>query len=179
MTTLEKNYNEEMVPKLMKELAIANRMAVPRLLKIVINCGLGEALKDKKIADKVSEQLGLITGQKPVVTKAKIAISSFKLRENDIIGVKVTLRGKRMYDFLMRLVGIALPRVRDFRGIPTKGFDGNGNYTLGIPEQTIFPDLEYAVVDHVRGFEATFVTSAETDEQAKLLLKLLGLPFAV
>lgn len=178
MITLEKNYKEDMVPKLMKELKIANRMAVPRLMKIVINCGLGEALKDKKIADKVSEQLGLITGQKPVVTKAKIAISSFKLRENDIIGVKVTLRGKRMYDFLMRLVGIALPRVRDFRGIPTKGFDGNGNYTLGIPEQTIFPDLDYGVVDHVRGFEATFVTSAENDEQAKLLLQLLGLPFA-
>jgi len=178
MTILEKTYREEIVPKLMKELGIKNRMAVPRLMKVVINCGLGEALKDKKIADKVSEQLGLITGQKPVITKAKIAISSFKLRENDIIGVKVTLRGKRMYDFVKRLVGIALPRVRDFRGIPTKGFDGNGNYTMGIAEQTIFPDLEYSVVDRVRGFEATFVTSARNDEHAKLLLKLLGLPFA-
>lgn len=178
MTTLEKQYREEVIPKLMTELGITNKMAVPKLLKVVINCGLGEALKDKKIADKVAEQLGLITGQKPVITKAKIAISSFKLRENDIIGVKVTLRGKRMYDFISRLVGIALPRVRDFRGIPTKGFDGHGNYTMGIAEQTIFPDLEYSVVDHVRGFEATFVTSAENDEQAKKLLQLLGMPFA-
>lgn len=178
MTTLQKHYREEIVPKLMKELGITNIMAAPRLTKVVINCGLGEALKDKKIADKVSEQLGLITGQKPVVTKAKIAISSFKVRENDIIGVKVTLRGKRMYDFITRLVGIALPRVRDFRGIPKKGFDGHGNYTLGIAEQTIFPDLDYSIVDHVRGFEATFVTTAENDEQAKKLLQLLGLPFA-
>jgi len=178
MTTLEKQYREELAPKLMKELGIANKMAVPKLLKVVINCGLGEALKDKKIADKVAEQLGLITGQKPVITKAKIAISSFKLRENDIIGVKVTLRGKRMYDFISRLVGIALPRVRDFRGIPTKGFDGHGNYTMGIAEQTIFPDLEYAVVDRVRGFEVTFVTSAEKDEEAKKLLQVLGMPFA-
>ncbi len=178
MTTLEKQYREELVPKLMSELGITNKMAVPKLLKVVINCGLGEALKDKKIADKVVEQLGLITGQRPVVTKAKVAISSFKLREKDIIGVKVTLRGKRMYDFVSRLVGIALPRVRDFRGIPTKGFDGRGNYTMGIAEQTIFPDLEYAVVDRVRGFEATFVTTAENDEYAKKLLQLLGMPFA-
>lgn len=178
MTTLEQHYREDIVPKLMTELGIKNKMATPKLLKVVINCGLGEALKDKKIADKVAEQLGLITGQKPVITKAKIAISSFKLRENDIIGVKVTLRGKRMYDFISRLVGIALPRVRDFRGIPTKGFDGHGNYTMGIAEQTIFPDLEYSVVDHVRGFEATFVTSAQNDEQAKKLLQLLGMPFA-
>lgn len=178
MTTLDKHYREALVPKLMKELAIKNRMAVPKLVKIVINCGLGEALKDKKIADKVVEQLGLITGQRPIVTKAKIAISTFKLREKDVIGVKVTLRGKRMYDFVSRLVGIALPRVRDFRGIPTRGFDGHGNYTMGIPEQTIFPDLEYSVVDRVRGFEITFVTSAENDAQAKKLLQLLGLPFA-
>jgi len=178
MTTLEQHYREELVPKLMTELGIKNKMAVPKLVKVVINCGLGEALKDKKIADKVAEQLGLITGQKPVITKAKIAISTFKLRENDIIGVKVTLRGKRMYDFISRLVGIALPRVRDFRGIPTKGFDGRGNYTMGIAEQTIFPDLDYSVVDHVRGFEATFVTTAQNDEQAKKLLQLLGMPFA-
>jgi len=165
-------------PPLMSELHIKNVMAVPRLVKIVINCSLGEALKDKKIAEKVVEQLGIITGQRPVVTKAKKAISSFKLREKDIIGVKVTLRGKRMHDFLTRLVSIALPRVRDFRGIPTRGFDGKGNYTLGIAEQTIFPDLEYNVVDRVRGFEATFVTSAKDDTQAKLLLRVLGLPFA-
>lgn len=177
MTQLEKTYQEQYVPKMMKDLHITNRMAVPKLVKIVINCGLGEALKDKKIAEKMSEQIAAITGQHPVVTKAKIAISSFKLREDDIIGVKVTLRGKRMYDFLTRLVSIALPRVRDFRGIPKKGFDGKGNYTLGVPEQTIFPDLEYALVDHVRGFEATFVTTAEKDEEAKMLLTLLGLPF--
>ncbi len=177
MTPLPDN-QAEMKKKLMSELHIKNVMAVPRLVKIVINCSLGEALKDKKIAEKVVEQLGIITGQRPVVTKAKKAISSFKLREKDIIGVKVTLRGKRMHDFLTRLVSIALPRVRDFRGIPTRGFDGKGNYTLGIAEQTIFPDLEYNVVDRVRGFEATFVTSAKDDTQAKLLLRVLGLPFA-
>ena len=179
MTQLEKTYQEQYVPKMMKELHIANRMAVPKLVKIVINCGLGEALKDKKIADKMSEQIAAITGQKPVITKAKIAISSFKLREGDAIGVKVTLRGKRMYDFLTRLVSVALPRVRDFRGVSKKGFDKKGNYTLGVPEQTIFPDLEYSLVDHVRGFEATFVTTAQTDEEAKMLLTLLGLPFEV
>lgn len=177
MTQAEKNYQETIVPTLMKDLAITNRMAVPKLLKIVINCSLGEALNDKKVIEKASEQLSIITGLHPVVTKAKKAISSFKLREGDPIGIKVTLRGKRMYDFLTRLVGVALPRVRDFRGIPKRGFDGKGNYTLGIAEQTIFPDLEYSLVDRVRGFEATFVTSAQTDNHAKALLTLLGLPF--
>lgn len=179
MTQAEKHYQEHIVPTLMKDLTISNRMAVPKLIKIVINCSLGEALADKKVIEKASEQLKAITGLHPVVTKAKKAISSFKLREGDPIGMKVTLRGKRMYDFLTRLVGIALPRVRDFRGIPKRGFDGKGNYTLGIKEQTIFPDLEYALVDKVRGFEATFVTSAQTDTHAKALLTLLGLPFEV
>ena len=177
MTQAEKNYQEVIVPKLMSELGIKNRMAVPKLIKIVINCSLGEALADKKVIEKATVQLAAITGLHPVVTKAKKAISAFKLREGDVIGLKVTLRGKRMNDFLTRLTSVALPRVRDFRGIPKKGFDGNGNYTLGIAEQTIFPDLDYALVDKVRGFEATFVTSAKTDDQAKALLVLSGLPF--
>jgi len=177
MTQAEKNYQEIIIPKLMADLGIKNRMAVPKLLKIVVNCSLGEALGDKKILEKATVQIAAITGLHPVVTKAKKAISAFKLREGDAIGLKVTLRGKRMYDFLTRLTGVALPRVRDFRGIPKKGFDGNGNYTLGIAEQTIFPDLEYALVDKVRGFEATFVTSAQADDQARALLTLLGLPF--
>jgi len=179
MTTLEKNYREEIVPKLMKDLSIINRMAVPRLVKIVVNCGLGEAIKDKKVIEKASAQIAAITGLRPVAMKAKKAISSYKLRKGDMIGLKVTLRGKRMYDFILRLTGIALPRVRDFRGIPKKGFDGKGNYTLGIAEQTIFPDLEYNLVDRVRGFEVTFVTTAETDEHAKMLLTLLGLTFEI
>ena len=177
MTTAEKNYQEIVVPKLMADLRLKNRMAVPKLIKIVINCSLGEAVGDKKVIEKATVQLAAITGLHPVVTKAKKAISSFKLREGDPIGLKVTLRGKRMYDFMRRLTGIALPRVRDFRGISKKGFDGKGNYTLGIAEQTIFPDLDYSLVDKVRGFEATFVTSAQTDDQAKALLALSGLPF--
>ncbi len=161
----------------MNELGIKNRMAVPKLIKIVINCSLGEAVEDKKVIEKMAVQIAAITGLHPVTTKAKKAISAFKLREGDVIGLKVTLRGKRMYDFLTRLTGVALPRVRDFRGISKKGFDGCGNYTLGIAEQTIFPDLDYALVDKVRGFEATFVTNAQTDDHAKALLMLLGLPF--
>jgi len=163
--------------QLQKELGIANVMAVPHLIKIVINCGIGEAILDKKIVEKVVAQIAAISGQRPVVRKAKKAIASFKVRENDPIGVKVTLRGKRMRDFLSRLVAVALPRVRDFRGIPKKGFDGNGNYTMGIAEQTMFPDLDYSLVDKVRGFEVTFVTTAKTDAEAQALLKMLGMPF--
>lgn len=158
-------------------LGIKNPMAVPRLERIVINCGLGEAIKDKKVIEKMESQLLVITGQKPVVTKAKKAISSFKTREGDPIGLKVTLRKKRMWDFVKRLVGIALPRVRDFRGVPKDGFDGKGNYTLGIREQTMFPELEYSLVDKVRGFSATFVTTAVNDTDGKALLVALGLPF--
>lgn len=162
----------------MTELGITNRMAVPQLTKIVVNCGIGaEAQKDKKIIDKVREQLAVITGQRPQVTKAKRAISTFKLREGDTVGQRVTLRGTRMYDFLTRLVAVALPRVRDFRGIPRKGFDGKGNYTLGIVEQAIFPELEYALIDRVRGFEVTFVTTARDDREGAALLTALGLPF--
>lgn len=171
-------YKTELLPKLMTELGIKNRMAAPKLTKIVINCSIGaEAQKDKKIIDKVREQLGVITGQRPQVTRAKQAISTFKLREGDPVGVRVTLRGTRMYDFLTRLVSIALPRVRDFRGIPRKGFDGKGNYTLGIVEQTIFAEVEYGMVDRIRGFEVTLVTTATDDRQGLALLTALGLPF--
>lgn len=174
---LQETYKKEIVPKLGKELAVTNPMAVPKLTKIVVNCGLGEALTDKKVLEKVSAQLAVITGQKPMVTRAKRAISTFKLRAGDAIGLKVTLRGRRMYDFLKKLAAIALPRVRDFRGILNKGFDGAGNYTLGISEQTIFPEFEYSMADRVRGFEITFVTTATDDKGAKKLLEMLGLPF--
>lgn len=163
---------------LMNELHILNPMAVPRLSKIVVNCGVGEALSDSKVLGKVAEQLSLITGQKTRETRAKRAISTFKLRAGDAIGLKVTLRGKRMYDFFAKLTTIALPRMRDFRGVSLSGFDGSGNYTLGITEQVIFPDLDYSAVDKVRGLEVTFVTSADSDEHAKKLLEHLGMPFA-
>lgn len=157
---------------------ITNTMAIPRLVKIVVNCGIGrEAIADKKVIEKVSAQLGVITGQKPAITRARRAISTFKLRAGDTVGLKVTLRGKMMVDFFTRLVKLALPRVRDFRGVSGSGFDGHGNYTLGITEQTIFPELDYAMVDKIRGFEITFVTTADSDEHARVLLTLLGMPF--
>lgn len=178
MTTLLETYQKEIVPKLKVDLGITNLLALPRLVKIVVNCGVGrEALADKKVIEKVSAQLGQITGQKPCKTRAKKAISSFKLREGDAIGLKVTLHGRLMADFFTRLVTIALPRVRDFRGVSGSGFDGQGNYTLGITEQTIFPELDYTLVDKTRGFEVTFVTTAASDEHAKKLLSLLGMPF--
>lgn len=176
MSLLE-SYRNEIVPKLITELGIVNPMAVPQLVKVVVNCGMGEALKDKKVLDKMSQQLAVITGQKPSVTRAKRAISTFKLRAGDPIGLKATLRGKRMYDFVTKLIAIALPRVRDFRGVSHRGFDGKGNYTMGIVEQTIFPELEYSLVDKVRGFEITLVTSSDSDEHAKRLLELFGIPF--
>lgn len=177
MITLWETYKAEIVPKLKQKLKLENVMSVPRLVKIVINCGLGEALSDKKVVDSMSAQLAVITGQKPQITRAKKAIATFKLREGDIIGLKATLHGGRMYHFLTKLVTIAIPRVRDFRGIPAKGFDGQGNYTLGISEQTIFPELEFSLVDKTRGFEITFVTSTNNDSAAKELLTALGLPF--
>jgi len=170
-------YKKELIPKLQKQFGISNAMAIPQLEKIVINCGLGETLKDKKVLEKMENQLLVICGQKPVITKAKKAISSFKLREEDPIGLKITLRQKRMWDFFTRLICIALPRVHDFRGIPKKGFDGNGNYTLGIAEQTIFPELDFDLVDRIRGFEVTFVTTAQNNEQGRALLEGLGIPF--
>jgi large subunit ribosomal protein L5 len=177
MRLTHKIYTEDIVPKLKAELGLKNVMAVPKLVKIVINCGLGEALKDKKVIESMSNQLAAITGQKPQIRKARISISTFKLREGEPIGLKVTLRGPIMYDFLTKLVVLALPRVRDFRGIPRRGFDGKGNYTLGIREQIIFPELEYRLVDKIRGFEITFVTTAKDDISALKLLTKLGLPF--
>lgn len=176
--TLQETYKKEILPKLMSEFSIVNPMAAPKLVKIVVNCGLGEALTDKKVMEKMSLQLGIITGQKPSVTRAKRAISSFKLRAGDAVGLKVTLRGLRMHDFLTRFVSLALPRVRDFRGLPSRGFDGKGSYTLGISEQTIFPELEFSLVDKTRGFEVTFVTTGVAREQTKRLLELFGMPFS-
>ena len=176
MHSLQEKYQKEIVPEFTK-LGVKNRMAVPRLVKIVVNCGLGEALADKKVIEKMSAQMAVITGQKPQVMRAKRAISTFKLRAGDAVGLRVTLRGRRMYDFFLKLVSISLPRVRDFRGVPVKNFDGRGNYTLGLKEHTIFPELEYSMVDKVRGFEISFVTSAGTDEFGRVLLKFLGMPF--
>lgn len=178
MSELKDKYNKEIVAYLVKTLGLNNPMSVPRLSKIVVNIGLGEALTDKKVMEKVAQQLTVIVGQKPQVTKAKRAISTFKLRAGDPIGLKATLRGTRMYDFFAKLVRIALPRVRDFRGVPINSFDGNGNYSLGLTEQTIFPELEYSMIDKVRGLEITFVTTAKNNNQAKQLLTQLGMPFA-
>lgn len=177
MNILQEKYQKEIKAKLKTELGIKNPMAVPHLVKIVVNCGIGEALEDKKVIEKMSTQLGIISGQKPSPTRAKKAISTFKLRAGDVVGLKVTLRGARMYDFFLKLIAIALPRVRDFRGIPDRGFDKRGSYTLGMREQTIFPELEYSMIDKVRGFEITFVTSAPDKKQTKKLLEALGLPF--
>lgn len=179
MNGLHDTYKKEIISKLMTELGIQNLMAVPKLIKVVINCGIGaEAQKDKKVIDKAREQLGIITGQRPHITRAKQAISTFKLRAGDPVGLRVTLRGVRMYDFVTRLTVVALPRVRDFRGIPIRGFDGRGNYTLGLNDQSIFPELEYSLIDKARGFEITFVTNARNDTAGRALLTALGLPFA-
>lgn len=174
---LEQKYIDDVKPALMKELGIENSLAIPRVEKIVVNIGLGEALDNPKALEGAVSDLETITGQKPVITKAKKSIANFKLREGREIGAKVTLRGYKMWSFLDRLVNIALPRVRDFRGIPAKSFDGRGNYTLGLREQLIFPEVVYDQVDKVRGMEISVVTSAHNDEQAYRLLELLGMPF--
>lgn len=174
---LKEYYQQELRPDLMSDLGIDNVMAVPCLLKIVVNMGVGEATQDIKELDKAVEELGVITGQRPVVRRARKSIAAFRLREGMPVGVKVTLRGARMYEFLDRLISIALPRVRDFRGVPRHSFDGRGNYTLGLQDQLIFPEVDYTKVDRVRGMNVTFVTTAETDEQAFALLEGLGLPF--
>lgn len=176
MNLLEQ-YQKQIAAELQKELKIKNPMQIPKLTKTVLNVSLGEALLDHKVIDKVIDQLAVITGQKPQVTRAKTSISTFKLRAGDKIGVKVTLRGKRMYDFFEKLVKIVLPRVRDFRGVPRKGFDNQGNYTLGIKEQIVFPEIDYAKIDKIRGLQITFVTTASTPETAQLLLTKLGIPF--
>lgn len=171
-------YKEEVVPTLTKEFGYKNPMEVPKLVKIVLNMGLGEVKGNSKSFNIAVDELAVIAGQKPVVTTAKKSISNFGLREGQKIGAKVTLRGDKMYEFFDRLTAIALPRVRDFRGIPEKSFDGKGNYSMGIKEQLIFPEIVYEKVEKIRGFDITFVTTAKTDAEAKALLKALGLPFA-
>jgi len=174
---LRDRFRTAVIPALMKERGYTNPFQVPRLEKIVINMGVGEGKENPKVMDFAVADLQMITGQKPVVTRAKKSIANFKLRENSPIGCKVTLRGARMYEFLDRLVNVALPRVRDFKGVPPKAFDGRGNYALGLKEQVIFPEIEYDKVDKVRGMDVIIVTSARTDEEAKALLAHLGVPF--
>ncbi len=174
---LKEQYHEEIVPALMKEFEFKSVMQVPRLTKIVVNIGLGEALDNAKAIEFATNDITAITGQRPVVTKAKKSIASFKLREGRSIGVKVTLRGERMWAFLTRLIHVALPRTRDFQGISPDSFDGHGNYTLGLREQLIFPEISYDTIDKIRGLEVTIVTTAQTDEEGRQLLDKLGMPF--
>jgi large subunit ribosomal protein L5 len=175
---LKERYATEIVPALTKHFEYTNPMEVPRLEKIVINIGLGEALTNAKAVDAAVGDLQLITGQKPIVTRAKRSIAQFRVRTGNPIGVKVTLRGERMWDFLERLTRLSLPRIRDFRGVPGKSFDGRGNYSLGLREQLAFPEIDYDKVDRLRGLEISIVTTAKTDEESKHLLELLGMPFA-
>jgi large subunit ribosomal protein L5 len=174
---LRERYRADIVPSLMKEFSYTNRMQVPQVRKVVINMGLGEAVGNVKVIDAAVEELSVITGQRPVVTRARKSEASFKLRAGMPIGCKVTLRGERMYEFLDRLLSVALPRIRDFRGVPTKSFDGRGNYALGIKEQLIFPEIRYDKVDMTRGMDICIETSAKTDEEARALLTHLGFPF--
>jgi len=174
---LKEKYRQEVVPAMMDKFGYKNVMQVPKLEKVTVNVGLGEAVQNPKAVDAAVEDLKVITGQKPVVTRAKKSIAAFKLRAGMQIGAKVTLRGERMYDFVDKVVNAVLPRVRDFRGVSPKSFDGRGNYTLGIKEQIIFPEIDYDKVDKVRGMNITIVTTAKTDEEARELLRLLGMPF--
>ena len=174
---LKVRYREQLRDQLQKELSLGNVMQVPKPLKVVVNMGVGEASKDAKALDGAVRDLTVITGQKPLVTKAKKSIAGFKIREGMPIGAKVTLRGDRMWEFLDRLLSVALPRIRDFRGLAPKGFDGHGNFTLGLTEQLVFPEVDYDKIDKVRGMDITLVTSAETDEQGRALLTALGYPF--
>jgi large subunit ribosomal protein L5 len=178
MSRLRELYKKEAIPALIKKFGYKNVMAAPKLVKINVNMGLGEAISNAKILDVAAEELSAITGQHPVVTKAKKSIAAFKLRQGMPIGVTVTLRGDRMFEFFDRLVNIALPRVRDFRGVSPKSFDGRGNYTLGLRDQLIFPEIDYAKADKARGMNITIVTSAKTDDEAYELLGILGMPFA-
>ena len=175
---LKERYTTEVVPALEKQFGYDNPMRVPRLDKIVLNIGLGEALQNAKAIDAAVGDLQLITGQKPIVTRAKRSIAQFRVRTGNPIGVKVTLRGERMWDFLERMTRLALPRIRDFRGVPGRSFDGRGNYSLGLREQLAFPEIDYDKVDRLRGLEISIVTTAKTDEESKRLLELLGMPFA-
>lgn len=177
MTRLKERYLSEVVPALRKEFGYTNVMAVPRITKVVVNMGLGEGTQNAKVVDAGAEELGKITGQKAVVTKAKKSIAQFKLRKGMPIGAMVTLRGDRMFEFLDRLIAVALPRVRDFRGVSPRGFDGRGNFTLGLRDQLIFPEIDYLKVDKARGMNISVVTTARTDEEARRLLQLMGMPF--
>ena len=178
MSELKQRYTTEVIPALRSEFGYTNAMQVPRLEKIVVNIGLGEALTNAKAVDAAVGDLALITGQRAIVTKAKKSIATFKVREGNPIGAKVTLRGERMWDFLERLTRVALPRIRDFRGVSGKSFDGRGNYTLGMKEQLSFPEVEFDKIDRLRGLEVTIVTTAKSDEESKKLLSMLGMPFA-
>lgn len=174
---LKERYQKEIVPALVKEFNYPNAMAVPRLRKVVVNMGLGEAIQNAKILDSATAELGQITGQKPVITRAKKSIANFKLRKNMPIGATVTLRGDRMYEFFDRLTSVALPRVRDFRGLSTRAFDGRGNYTLGLRDQLVFPEVDYSKVDRIKGMNISIVTDARSDAEALALLRRMGMPF--
>jgi len=178
LARLKEKYQNEMIPLLQEKFAYKSVMEIPKFEKIVINIGLGEAVANTKVLDAAVEDLTLISGQKPIITRAKKSIATFKLREGMPIGAKVTLRGEKMYDFIDKLVNIVLPRVRDFRGVSPKAFDGRGNYSLGLKEQLIFPEIDYEKVDKVRGLEVVFVTTAKTDEEGRELLRLSGMPFS-
>jgi large subunit ribosomal protein L5 len=177
MSRLKERYEKEVIPALKKEFGYRNVMAIPRIEKVVVNMGLGEATQNAKIIDTGVDEISRITGQKPVTTKAKKSIAQFKVRQGMPIGVMVTLRGERMWDFVDRLIAVALPRVRDFRGVSGRGFDGRGNYTLGLKDQLLFPEIDYMKVDKARGMNISFVTTAKTDEESRKLLQLLGMPF--
>ncbi|MGD8405496.1 MAG: 50S ribosomal protein L5 [Anaerolineales bacterium] len=177
MNRMQEQYKKDVAPALLKSFDFKNVMQIPRIEKVVVNIGLGEAMADPKALDAAVSDLTQITGQKPVTTRARKSVAAFKLREGVIIGTKVTLRGQRMWAFLDRLMNVALPRVRDFRGVSPNAFDGRGNYTLGLRDQLIFPEINYDKIDKLRGMEVTIVTSAETDDQARVLLQLLGMPF--
>ena len=178
MNRMQEKYNNEVVPALRKAFDFKNIMQVPRITKVVVNIGAGEALDNPKALESAVNDLTIITGQKPVMTKARKSIANFKLREGRLIGTKVTLRGDRMWAFLDRLMSTALPRVRDFRGVSANAFDGRGNYTLGLRDQLIFPEIEYDKIDKLRGMEVTIVTTAKNDDQARVMLQLLGMPFS-
>jgi large subunit ribosomal protein L5 len=178
MAGLKEKYRKEIVPKMMELQGYKNTMEVPKLEKVVVGIGLGEAVTNAKALEGAEKDLPIITGQKPIITRSKKSIANFKLREGMPIGLKVTLRQERMFDFLDRLINVVLPRGREFQGVPRNAFDGRGNYTLGLKEQTIFPEIEYDKIDKVRGLEITIVTTARTDEEGRLLLELLGMPFS-
>ena len=178
MNRLQEKYNSEIVPAMISKFGYKNVMQVPKLSKIVVNMGIGEAKDNAKLLESAAADMTIITGQKPIITKAKKSIANFKIREGMSIGCKVTLRGNKMYDFADRLINLALPRVRDFRGVNPNSFDGRGNYALGLKEQLIFPEIEYDKIDKVRGMDVIFVTTAQTDEEARELIRLFGMPFA-